>query len=94
MRWREALIDNATDSEIANKVACALERLLDLDPFLLVTDANERSISHRLGAHLNSVFKDWDVDCEYSRDGHEPKKLHLSDNCANQSDQEEGSSIS
>ena len=93
MRWREALIDNATDSEIANKVACALQRLLDVDPFLLVADANERSIAHRLGVHLNSVFEDWDVDCEYNRDGHEPKKLRLSDNCTNQSDQEEGSRV-
>ena len=38
----------------------------------------ECSISHRLGAYLQGIFPDWDVDCEYNRDGVGPKKIdHL-----------------
>lgn len=53
----------------------AFRNLMVIDSYLLEVDANERSISHRLGLHLQSVFADWDVDCEYNRDGVEPKRI-------------------
>lgn len=59
-------------------VLYALETLLKRDAYLLEVDANERSISHRLAMYLQAHFAELDVDCEYNRDGIEPKKLrHL-----------------
>jgi hypothetical protein len=56
----------------------ALKDLLHHDSFLLRVDANERSIAYRLGMHLQSSFPKWHVDCEYNRDGVDPKKIsHL-----------------
>ena len=37
------------------------------------------SITHRLGLYLQGKFSDWHVDCEYNRDGHDPKKVVLDD---------------
>lgn len=53
----------------------AFRKLMKIDSYLLQVDANERSISYRLGLHLQSFFTDWDVDCEYNRDGVEPKRI-------------------
>ena len=59
-------------------VAWALSELLVNDADLLGIDANERSITFRFAMYLQSCFPDWAVDCEYNRDGTEPKKLgHL-----------------
>ena len=63
--------------EIEAKVKCALSMLLGRDSCLLKVDANERSITHRLGIYLQEVFPEWDVDCEYNRDDHDTKRLHL-----------------
>ncbi len=56
----------------------AIQLLLERDVYLLRSDANERSISHRLALYLQQQFAGWDVDCEYNRDGHEPKRLSRS----------------
>jgi len=59
-------------------VARALSELLDNDHDLLGVDANERSITFRFAMYLQQHFPDWTVDCEYNRDGIEPKRLgHL-----------------
>jgi hypothetical protein len=56
----------------------ALRTLLERDGYLLDIDANERSITFRFAMHLQSHLPDWDVDCEFNRDGVAPKKLgHL-----------------
>ena len=55
----------------------SIRRLLDRDFFLLQADVNERSITHKLAAYLRAEFPDWDVDCEYNRDRHDPKRLDL-----------------
>ena len=45
---------------------------------LLTHDANERSISHKLAEILQGLVGDhWHVDCEYNRDGHDPKRVQL-----------------
>ncbi|MDA8520483.1 hypothetical protein [Acidovorax sp. NCPPB 4044] len=45
---------------------------------MLGIDANERSITFRFAMYLQQYFPDWSVDCEYNRDGIEPKRLgHL-----------------
>jgi hypothetical protein len=59
-------------------VASALSELLANDHRLLDINANERSITFRFAMYLQSHFPDWTVDCEFNRDGVEPKKLeHL-----------------
>lgn len=44
---------------------------------LLRADASERSMTHRLALHLTPLFPDFDVDCEYNRDGFDVKRLAL-----------------
>ena len=64
-------------SEIQLKVKNSLDILIRNDFFLLISDVNERSISHRLAVYLEHQFKDWDVDCEYNRDHKKIKRLKL-----------------
>jgi hypothetical protein len=73
----DKLLEGALDREIAEKVFAAIDELFQRDAALFEVDANERSISHRLAQYLTSRFPEWDVDCEYNRDGHAPKRLLL-----------------
>jgi len=59
-------------------VASALDELLGNDAVLLELDANERSIAYRLAMYLQGLQPNRHVDCEYNRDGVDPKKIqHL-----------------
>lgn len=59
-------------------VALALSELLAYDHDLLDINANERSITFRFAMYLQPRFPGWTVDCEFNRDGVEPKRLgHL-----------------
>lgn len=59
-------------------VSEALKTLLFRDAFLLEVDANERSIAYRLAMYLQMHLPDLHIDCEYNRDGVDPKKIqHL-----------------
>lgn len=58
------------------KIKSAYEKLFTYDRDLLLVDANERSITHRLAVYLEQMFPGWDVDCEYNRNGQLPKKLY------------------
>jgi hypothetical protein len=71
-------------AEIEEKISEALSRFLRTDEYLLRNDLSERSIAHRLAVCLESVFPRWHVDCEYNRDGHEIKRIPLSDACREQ----------
>lgn len=56
----------------------ALLNLLKHDRYLLEANANERSITFRFAMYLQSQIPEWTVDCEYNRDGIDPKRLgHL-----------------
>ncbi len=59
----------------------SLEQALDAfqvaELHLLRTDASERSMTHRLALHLTPLFPEFDVDCEYNRDGFDVKRLAL-----------------
>lgn len=75
---------NFTSSEILmnreiviSKLEKALSKLIENDEFLLICDANERSISHRLAVYLEQEFDGWDIDCEYNRNLDSPKRLNL-----------------
>jgi hypothetical protein len=60
------------------QLVAALEKLLSQDAILLRLDANERSIAYRLAMYLQEQFPKQHVDCEYNRDGVDPKRIqHL-----------------
>lgn len=47
----------------------ALDKLLQTsDTWLLKNDLSEQSISHRIAFHLDPLFADFNVDCEYNGD--------------------------
>lgn len=55
----------------------ALTCLFTVDKKLFEINVNERSITHRLALYLQDLYQDWNVDCEYNRDKHDPKELEL-----------------
>jgi hypothetical protein len=59
------------------RVEAALNRLRDVDGYLLAAGVNERSVTHRLAMYLQESLPEWDVDCEYNRDGMKPKRAVL-----------------
>ena len=67
--------ESLSGKDIRKLIERAYKMLIEKDSYLLKVDANERSITHRLAIHLESVFPGYDVDCEYNRDGLDPKKL-------------------
>ena len=73
----EDLVSGAPNQDIAQKILAAINALLHDDALLFEVDVNERSISHRLALHLTPQFPECDVDCEYNRNGHSPKRLQL-----------------
>lgn len=63
--------------DILDKVEEALDKLYEKDQYLIHSGGNnhvsERSITHKIGAYLTSLFEAYDVDCEYNRFGCEGK---------------------
>lgn len=91
---RPLIWQGAPDSGIADRVATAVETLLQADLHLFIVDANERSITHRLAVHLGTQFSEWDIDCEYNRKGDVRKLLSVVPlTRADPSDDTEGSSV-
>lgn len=73
-----AIADQLKTREPGDAVLTALYRLLQEDAYLLKVDANERCISQRFGMYLQAQLPKHHVDCEYNRDGIEPKRIgHL-----------------
>jgi hypothetical protein len=60
---------------IQDQIGQALAVLFDQDRHLLISDVNERSITHQLAIYLSRQFPDWNVDCEYNRNGEDTKLL-------------------
>lgn len=63
---RRESFEMAADKHIAGRLTMALDRLLEQDAALLDEHATERSITCRLACHLQPLFPDWDVDCEFN----------------------------
>lgn len=53
----------------------ALNDLIEHDYYLLASSAHERSLTHKLGEHLQKRTS-YDVDCEYNRQAYNPKMLN------------------
>ena len=56
----------ASDMDVVDRLNLALKRLGERDSALLDDEASERSIACRLACHLQPLFPDWDVDCEFN----------------------------
>jgi hypothetical protein len=67
--------------EIQSRIQIALADLIADDLYLLRSGLGERCIAHRLAVHLEAAFDEYDVDCEYNRNGAQLKKLPLSEEC-------------
>ena len=61
--------------QINSHVISAITKLFENDEVLLRINVSERAITHRLAMYLADEFPEWDVDCEYNRDGHDHQKL-------------------
>jgi hypothetical protein len=61
--------------EVRNKLFRAYRQLLKNDGYLLTSTANERSITHRFAIYVEHEFPDFDVDCEFNREGLDSKRL-------------------
>ena len=74
------------------KVHAALDRaineLIRRDQHLLESDCSERSITHHLAVYLAAEFPQYNVDCEYNRDGFDVKRLKLGEREVKVSDDE------
>lgn len=76
MTWAASLRGTCRgEAALADAVIHAVQTLLDRDAYLLWADVNERTIAHRLAIYVEREFVGWDVDCEYNRDGHDPKEI-------------------
>ncbi|MDB4980144.1 MAG: hypothetical protein JWM82_896 [Myxococcales bacterium] len=64
---------------IEHLVVRAATRAVLEDAHLLAHDCCEMAFTHRVAVYLEPAFYEWNVDCEYNRDGHEPKTLRLDD---------------
>ena len=74
------------DTVLINSLQNAVEQLYEKDAYLLQSDheLHEQTVSHRLAVYLennlrkSSIFRknDFSVDCEYNKNGTEPKKIY------------------
>ena len=70
-----AALESLRSRAAGEPVRVALEKFLERDSYLLQMDVNERSITARIAMYLQEALPEWDVDCEFNRDGIDPKKL-------------------
>jgi hypothetical protein len=73
-------------TDVQERLNKALKKLAQNDRHLLENDLSERCIASRLAMYLQQEFPDHSVDVEYNRHGDIPKKLGLSEECANRWD--------
>ena len=59
-----------TDLQIKTLLHQAIDKLLQNDVWLLANNLSEQSISHKIAFYLQSLFTDYNVDCEYNGDIH------------------------
>ncbi len=64
-----------TAQETKEKIITAYKLLLKNDSYLFCVNANERSITHKFAEYLQFEFPEYNVDCEYNRNGLDTKKL-------------------
>src|SRR4051794_26196148 len=73
-------------SVLSDRVQQAIDEFNIQDAYLLEVNANERCIAARLALYLQHRFDSYQVDVEYNRAGSDPKRLGMSEDCANSRD--------
>lgn len=66
---------DSTADEIEEALEVACHMFLLRDRWLLMSGANERSMTHKFAEYLQPIFEPWNVDCEYDRDGYDRKRM-------------------
>lgn len=61
--------------EIREKAQAAIELFIAKEGVLLLNNASEQAITHRLAVIFEGVFDGWNVDCEYNRNQETIKRL-------------------
>ncbi|HVZ12258.1 MAG TPA: hypothetical protein VG965_04470 [Patescibacteria group bacterium] len=66
---------------VRQKLERAFNVLIKNDFFLLMINVNERTLTHRFALYLENEFPEYNVDCEYNRDGigRDPKRIGILD---------------
>src|ERR1700676_2001601 len=62
------------DAHIIRNIISAID-LLQREERPLQSSVNERTVAHRLAVHMESLFRGWDIDCEYNKHGTLVKRL-------------------
>jgi hypothetical protein len=75
------------------KITKAIRRLISQDAQLLESGVNERTIMYRLAMHLQSEIQEWNIDCEYNRDGVDPKRVNLNPGNLTANDDVKGTTV-
>lgn len=57
------------NAEVREKLRLAIKELYEKDFSLIQRKCCERSIVFRLGIYLNNIFEEYDIDCEYNKNG-------------------------
>lgn len=68
-------MEEIEQQKIAARLDLAKRAFIESEAELLNVGANERSMTHKFAEHLQHVFPEYHVDCEYNRDGLDPKRL-------------------
>jgi hypothetical protein len=66
-----------SEADIHSALDRALDQLIWHDHHLFDSDCSERSVTHQLAVYLAAEFPQYNVDCEYNRDGFDAKRLQL-----------------
>lgn len=62
-------------TKIIKRLEQAIDLLYEKDKWLLDQNVNERSICHKLAEHLQKLYPDYNVDCEYNRHVLDKKRI-------------------
>lgn len=84
-------IATPSTADIQQRLRGVLRELLLRDLYLLKHDLHERTITHKLAEYLQPQFPEWNVDCEYNRDHHDPKRVRIAPR--DLSHEDEGSNV-
>ncbi len=66
-------------STVKERLKAAVRLLYEKDIHLFVVDAHECSLTSRLGLYLQQSFPDYQIDCEYNREGEVAKTNEAGD---------------
>jgi hypothetical protein len=64
--------------DVLDRIRSALQTLLARDNDLFESDVWEPTLMHKFAEYLQPLFPEFNVDCEYNRNGNGPKRLPLS----------------